>query len=91
MNYSIVCLILRLNHYIDTSMVSNTKIESRANRGAFYIMLNHYPSETGIEPQDFNILHFANSYNLESKHLLFIRNVAEQELGIKISHGAFIL
>ncbi|WP_162273787.1 hypothetical protein [Lactiplantibacillus plantarum] len=32
-------------------MVSNTKIESRANRGAFYIMLNHYPSETGIEPQ----------------------------------------
>ncbi|KZT86454.1 hypothetical protein Nizo2029_1963 [Lactiplantibacillus plantarum] len=54
-------------------------------------MLNHYPSETGIEPQDFNILHFANSYNLESKHLLFIRNVAEQELGIKINQGTFIL
>ena len=75
----------------DTCMVSISKIESRANRGAFYIMIKNYLNTTDIEPDDFNILRFAESYQLETKHLLFIRNVAEQELGIKISQGVFSL
>ncbi|MBQ0837543.1 hypothetical protein KBP51_14045 [Lactiplantibacillus pentosus] len=54
-------------------------------------MIKNYLNTTDIEPNDFNILRFAESYQLETKHLLFIRNVAEQELGIKISQGAFSL
>lgn len=55
------------------------------------MMIKNYLNTSDIEPDDFNILRFAESYQLETKHLLFIRNVAEQELGIKISQGVFSL
>ncbi|AVK62439.1 hypothetical protein C5Z25_12015 [Lactobacillus sp. CBA3605] len=76
---------------IDTSMVSNSKIESRANHGAFYIMIKNYVNESGIEPQDFDVTRFSDAYCLEPKQQLFIRNIAEDALGIKINTGAFSL
>jgi len=76
---------------IDTSMVSNSKIEARANNGAYYIMLKDYINITGIEPSDFDLTRFVKFYNLDSKHLLFVRNTVESALGIKINKGVFSL
>ncbi|WP_047999944.1 hypothetical protein [Lactiplantibacillus herbarum] len=76
---------------LDTSMVSNSKIESRANHGAFYIMIKNYVNESGIEPQDFDLTRFSEAYHLEAKQQLFIRNIAENALGISIESGAFSL
>ncbi|AVK60563.1 hypothetical protein C5Z25_01710 [Lactobacillus sp. CBA3605] len=74
---------------IETAMVSNTKIEFRANFGAFCIMVMDYITKSGIEPEDFDILRFGKAYNIDTKYLLNARNAAEKMLKIKINSGAF--
>jgi len=76
---------------IETSLVSNSKIEFKANFGAFCIMVMDYITKTGIEPNDFDIVRFGENYNLESKYLLDARNAAEKMLGININKRAFVL
>ncbi|WP_338208268.1 hypothetical protein [Lactiplantibacillus paraxiangfangensis] len=74
---------------IETSMVSNSKIEFKANFGAFCIMVMDYISKTGIEPENFDISRFGDAYKIDSKYLLIARNAAEHMLGININKGAF--
>lgn len=74
---------------IDTSMVSNTKIEARANLGALYIMVKHYIEQTGITPTEFNILRFGEAYELAPKYTFMAGNAAEMALGIKIPKQQF--
>ncbi|CAM3210342.1 hypothetical protein [Lactiplantibacillus plajomi] len=74
---------------IDASMVSNSKIEARANHGAFYIMVRHYMNQTGLEPADFDVVRFGETCNLKPKFLFEAGNVAEEALNIKIPKHQF--
>ncbi|VDG18187.1 hypothetical protein [Lactobacillus sp. CBA3605] [Lactiplantibacillus mudanjiangensis] len=74
---------------VETSMVSNSKIETRANLGAFYMMVKHYVSQTGITPNEFNILRFGEAYELAPKYAFMAGNAAELALGIKIPKQQF--
>lgn len=75
---------------IDASFVSNSKIESQANHGALYVMINNYIDKCNVDPDDFNIMHFAAAYDLDSKYILDARNIAEKILGINIFSNSFM-
>lgn len=74
---------------LESSYVSNSRIEARANNGAFYIMIKWYLQLTGIEPSDFNILRFKEAFNLDPKLIYPAANVAEKIINKHIQDHEF--
>ena len=74
---------------LESSYVSNTRIEARANDGAFYIMVKWYLQKTDIEPANFNILNFAKVFNLDPKLIYPAANVAEKIINKQIQNHEF--
>ncbi|MBS0948338.1 hypothetical protein JK167_11685 [Levilactobacillus brevis] len=69
---------------IESSYVSNSKIEGRADHGALYLMIKEYITLTGIEPEDFNVLNFCNQCRVPAKYVFQSANAAESALDITI-------
>jgi len=70
---------------IEATFVANSEIEAQANYGAFYIMINRYLDETGIDIKDINLVHFGAAYNLQPKYLLLAGTVIKQAFGTNLS------
>lgn len=75
---------------IESTYASNTKIEGRADRGGFYLMIMDYLSLTGIEPSQFNILKFCEQYHVPEKYIYIAALVATQVLDISLDDDDFI-
>lgn len=74
---------------LESSYVSNTRFEARANNGAFYIMVKWYLQRTGINPINFNILRFAETFSLDSKLIYPAANIAEKIIDKHIEDHEF--
>jgi len=74
---------------LESSYVSNTRIEARANEGAFYIMVKWYLQKTDIEPANFNILNFVKIFSLDPKLIYPAANVAEKIINKHIQNHEF--
>jgi len=74
---------------LESSYVSNTKIEARANNGAFYIMTKWYLEKTGINLADFNILDLAETFSLDAKLIYPAANIAEKIINKHIADHEF--
>lgn len=69
---------------IESTYVSNSRIENRADHGGLYLMIKEYITLTGIEPEDFNVLNFCEQCHIPAKYVFQSANVAESALNIKI-------
>ena len=78
------------NPLIESTYVSNTKIEGRADRGGFYLMIMDYLNLTSIEPSQFNILKFCEQYHVPEKYVYTAGLVANQVLDISLDDDDFI-
>lgn len=72
------------NPLVESTYVNNSKTESQADRGGFYLMIHEWLDLTGVEPQDFNIETFCVQNHIPRKYVFMVADVAEQALKIKI-------
>lgn len=71
---------------LDRSYVSNSKIEARANAGAFYIMVHWYLQANDIEADDFDFERFQEAFAIQPKLSYEAANVAEAVIKYKVTH-----
>jgi len=74
---------------IEGSLVNGSKIERRADLGAFYLMLKEYQSVYDVEPEVFNIIQFCELTHVPSKYFYTAADAAEKVFGITISNKSF--
>lgn len=78
------------NPLVESSFVNNSKIEARADRGGFYLMIKEYLSLIDIDPGDFNILTFSEQCHIPAKYVYTAGLAAEKVFGIKYSEADYI-
>lgn len=70
---------------LESSYVSNSKIEARANDGAFYIMMKWYLQMSENDSADFDFIRFLDAFKIPPKLTYQAALVAEET--IKIHHS----
>lgn len=71
---------------VESSYVSNTKIEHRANVGALSIMIKEYMTILDIDARQFNVMQFQQYYGLQDKYLYDVASVFESVLNMNIDN-----